>query len=149
MYGSETGTEDVERTAFRKAEKKYKLYYDNGRKCDFLIRLAYLGFCLLLLFFPNYSHCGLGKNSRGLWIYQKCWTSSLFQSVMLKMLSFQPEFPSFNAILIGLCSAWKAILVTWFFIFCYLVLAIFIFFYWYNLLFSMIYKEHEKYTRYF
>nr|GMD96801.1 alpha-ketoglutarate-dependent dioxygenase alkB [Ipomoea batatas] len=32
MYGSETGTEDVERTAFRKAEKKYKLYYDNGRK---------------------------------------------------------------------------------------------------------------------
>ncbi|KAL3370800.1 hypothetical protein AABB24_007701 [Solanum stoloniferum] len=29
MYGS---TEDAERTAFRKAEKKYKLYYDNTRK---------------------------------------------------------------------------------------------------------------------
>ncbi|XP_059308398.1 alpha-ketoglutarate-dependent dioxygenase alkB isoform X1 [Lycium ferocissimum] len=29
MYGS---TEDVERTAFRNAEKKYKLYYDNTRK---------------------------------------------------------------------------------------------------------------------
>ncbi|TMX05856.1 hypothetical protein EJD97_011734 [Solanum chilense] len=29
MYGP---TEDAERTAFRKAEKKYKLYYDNNRK---------------------------------------------------------------------------------------------------------------------
>ncbi|VFQ82856.1 unnamed protein product [Cuscuta campestris] len=32
MYGLDTGTEDVERTAFRKAEKKYKLYYDSSRK---------------------------------------------------------------------------------------------------------------------
>ncbi|RAL53408.1 hypothetical protein DM860_007080 [Cuscuta australis] len=32
MYGLDTGTEDVERTAFRKAEKKYKFYYDSNRK---------------------------------------------------------------------------------------------------------------------
>lgn len=32
MYASENGTEDLERTAFRKAEKKYKLYYDNSKK---------------------------------------------------------------------------------------------------------------------
>ncbi|CAH9132129.1 unnamed protein product [Cuscuta epithymum] len=32
MYDLETGVEDVERTAFRKAEKKYKLYFDSGRK---------------------------------------------------------------------------------------------------------------------
>ncbi|KAJ8563129.1 hypothetical protein K7X08_031581 [Anisodus acutangulus] len=32
MYGSTPTTDDVERTAFRKAEKKYKLYYDNTRK---------------------------------------------------------------------------------------------------------------------
>lgn len=32
MYASDNGTEDLERTAFRKAEKKYKLYYDNSKK---------------------------------------------------------------------------------------------------------------------
>ena len=31
MYGSESVT-DLERTAFRKAEKKYKLYYDQTKK---------------------------------------------------------------------------------------------------------------------
>ncbi|XP_020210422.1 alpha-ketoglutarate-dependent dioxygenase alkB [Cajanus cajan] len=30
MYGSENNREDSERTAFRRAEKKYKLYYDNN-----------------------------------------------------------------------------------------------------------------------
>ncbi|KAJ1382062.1 Oxoglutarate/iron-dependent dioxygenase [Sesbania bispinosa] len=30
MYGSENNKDDSERTAFRKAEKKYKLYYDNN-----------------------------------------------------------------------------------------------------------------------
>ncbi|KAG9144603.1 hypothetical protein Leryth_010812 [Lithospermum erythrorhizon] len=32
MYTSETTNEDSERTAFRKAEKKYKLYYDTSKK---------------------------------------------------------------------------------------------------------------------
>ncbi|XP_054806886.1 alpha-ketoglutarate-dependent dioxygenase alkB isoform X2 [Prosopis cineraria] len=32
MYGSEKLTDDSERTAFRRAEKKYKLYYDNASK---------------------------------------------------------------------------------------------------------------------
>lgn len=32
MYGSEALTDDSERTAFRKSEKKYKLYYDNSSK---------------------------------------------------------------------------------------------------------------------
>ncbi|OIT31557.1 PREDICTED: alpha-ketoglutarate-dependent dioxygenase alkB isoform X1 [Nicotiana attenuata] len=32
MYGSNPSTDDEERTAFRKAEKNYKLYYDNTRK---------------------------------------------------------------------------------------------------------------------
>lgn len=32
MYGSDTTTEDSERTAFRKAEKIYKLYYDHNAK---------------------------------------------------------------------------------------------------------------------
>ncbi|GFZ21138.1 oxidoreductase, 2OG-Fe(II) oxygenase family protein [Actinidia rufa] len=31
MYGSEPVTDDSERTAFRKAEKKYKLYYDHNK----------------------------------------------------------------------------------------------------------------------
>lgn len=30
MYGSENNREDSERTAFRRTEKKYKLYYDNN-----------------------------------------------------------------------------------------------------------------------
>ncbi|KAH9772582.1 alpha-ketoglutarate-dependent dioxygenase alkB [Citrus sinensis] len=32
MYGSDKVSEDAERTAFRKAEKKYKLYYDDSSK---------------------------------------------------------------------------------------------------------------------
>ncbi|XP_008446031.2 alpha-ketoglutarate-dependent dioxygenase alkB [Cucumis melo] len=32
MYGSDKGTDDSERTAFRRAEKKYKLYYDDTYK---------------------------------------------------------------------------------------------------------------------
>ncbi|PWA74538.1 Oxoglutarate/iron-dependent dioxygenase [Artemisia annua] len=32
MYGSENLNEDSERTAFRKTEKKYKLYYDSNKK---------------------------------------------------------------------------------------------------------------------
>ncbi|KAG8365877.1 hypothetical protein BUALT_Bualt17G0017600 [Buddleja alternifolia] len=32
MYASEAITEESERTAFRKAEKKYKIYYDNTKK---------------------------------------------------------------------------------------------------------------------
>lgn len=32
MYSSDTTTEDSERTAFRKAEKIYKLYYDHNAK---------------------------------------------------------------------------------------------------------------------
>ena len=32
MYGSEKVPDDSERTAFRKAEKKYKLYYDDTSK---------------------------------------------------------------------------------------------------------------------
>ncbi|KAK2969306.1 hypothetical protein RJ640_030847 [Escallonia rubra] len=32
MYGSDSATDDSERTAFRKAEKKYKLYYDQNTK---------------------------------------------------------------------------------------------------------------------
>jgi alkylated DNA repair protein alkB family protein 1 len=30
MYGSENNREDSEPTAFRRAEKNYKLYYDNN-----------------------------------------------------------------------------------------------------------------------
>lgn len=32
MYGSDAATDNLERTAFRKAEKKYKLYYDNTKR---------------------------------------------------------------------------------------------------------------------
>ncbi|CAI9093195.1 OLC1v1028635C2 [Oldenlandia corymbosa var. corymbosa] len=32
MYGSATAADDLERTEFRKAEKKYKLYYDNKKR---------------------------------------------------------------------------------------------------------------------
>ncbi|KAK3040862.1 hypothetical protein RJ639_029206 [Escallonia herrerae] len=32
MYGSDSATDESERTAFRKAEKKYKLYYDQNTK---------------------------------------------------------------------------------------------------------------------
>ncbi|KAI3515974.1 hypothetical protein L1887_14881 [Cichorium endivia] len=34
MYGSDGVNDDSERTAFRKTEKKYKLYYDSNTKCS-------------------------------------------------------------------------------------------------------------------
>lgn len=36
MYGAEPVNEESERTAFRKAEKKYKIYYENAKKHVFL-----------------------------------------------------------------------------------------------------------------
>lgn len=44
MYGSDKNTDDSERTAFRRAEKKYKLYYDDtyksSKKYSFTIALS-------------------------------------------------------------------------------------------------------------
>ncbi|KAL0364331.1 UNVERIFIED_CONTAM: Alpha-ketoglutarate-dependent dioxygenase alkB [Sesamum angustifolium] len=49
MYRSDVIGEESERTAFRKAEKKYKIYYDNTKKYEFSVQL-YLSSSLLFSF---------------------------------------------------------------------------------------------------
>lgn len=86
MYGSDKVSEDAERTAFRKAEKKYKLYYDDSSKSSrkYLSLLAFVQF-LLLFFISNVNTRCLtfrfnftGKNNQNKLTCLRFWISSPF-----------------------------------------------------------------------
>jgi len=72
MYGSEKVPDDSERTAFRKAEKKYKLYYDDTYKSSKKYSILSLSLssinllcktCLILSFATTFSQEKTTKTS--------------------------------------------------------------------------------------
>ena len=83
MYGSEKVPDDSERTAFRKAEKKYKLYYDDTSKSSKKYSILSLSLSLFhqfalqnMSYFKLCDHFLSGKNNQNQWIYLRSSISS-------------------------------------------------------------------------
>lgn len=117
MYGTEKVSEDAERTAFRRAEKKYKLYYEDtfksSKKYFFLETSLFftIPFEILLNSLTICFHF-TEKNNRSQLIYRRFWISRLFWAYTNRTSNFLWEFPLFNVVSTVQFFAWKIAPVT-------------------------------------